>query len=107
MSQNVFLWRRLFPEKASESTAIAESFAGRHAGLRPLIWGRHVRLYATIIIKRLLLTRDSRATPPHRQNQLSVAHIGNWTGCPNGRLYGSSPDLSSCHRIQNADEAGY
>ena len=51
--------------------------------------------YATIFIKRLLTRRDSRATPPHRQNFHSVALFGKWTGSPNGRLYGSVRTLSS------------
>ena len=42
-----------------------------------LLTRRRASIYATIIIKRPILKTDGRATPPHRQNLLSVAHLGN------------------------------
>jgi hypothetical protein len=50
---------------------------------------RDASIYATIFVKRLLNIQASRTTPPHRQNQLSVAlfeshsesETGNYTLC--------------------------
>jgi len=75
LSQNVSLWRRIFPNRRVNRRLMSSSFAGRRVGLRqhdltvraPL---RHNNYQATAA------HADSRATPPHRQNQLSVALSG-------------------------------
>jgi hypothetical protein len=44
----------------------------------------------------------SRATPPHRQNQLQRCARGNQTGVRNGKLYGAGVPLSSAVRLFRA-----
>jgi hypothetical protein len=89
------LWR-LSGYRRGRSNERPSFITGFRAGFRP-VTGREP-FTPQYLSSGFPLPRDSRATPPHRQNFHSVALFGKWTGSPNGRLYGSVCTLSSGQR---------
>ena len=89
-SQIVSLWRRRFPKEASTARKIKPFRVpcARRAGLL-----RHNNYQAPNPHYR----QTGNASTPSELTQ--ALHYGEWTVCPNGRLYGSAFGLSSARRL--------